>query len=213
MLGKYRTGNLPFSTVYLHGLVTAKDGKKMSKSKGNVISPLELSDKYGTDALRMGLIIGNTPGTTTALYEEKIKAYKLFCNKIWNVTRFVLENTEGIDPASTPTLEKDKMLIEELQSITKDVTADIEGYRFYMAGEKLYHYVWHRFADQILEESKPILKAGSVEEMASRKAALLAILKTSLTLLHPFMPYVTEEIWKDVPGEKASLLMIEKWPS
>lgn len=214
MLGKYRTGQLPFNTVYLHGLVTAKDGKKMSKSRGNVISPLDLSQKYGTDALRMGLIIGNTPGTSTALYEEKIKAYKLFANKLWNITRFILDATEGTaaDALQTPA---DAQLWEEFQKLQTEVTKDIEEYRFYMAGEKLYQYVWHHFADQIVEESKPILKGFDEAAKKSRQMLLMNILKNSLRLLHPFMPFITEEIWSSLPrsANEADLLMVEKWPS
>jgi valyl-tRNA synthetase len=211
MLGLYRTGSLPFTTVYLHGLVVAKDGQKMSKSKGNVISPLELSDKYGTDALRMGLIIGNTPGTTTALYEEKIKAYKLFANKLWNIARFVFENGEDVNPEA-PLTDADAALIEEVNGLAADVTQDLENYRFYIAGEKLYHYAWHRLADAILEESKPILKGEDAAAKASRQAALFLILETTLRLLHPFMPFVTEEIWKSMPKKHENLLMVAKWP-
>jgi len=194
MLGLYRTGKLPFSTVYLHGMVTAKDGKKMSKSKGNVISPLEMSEKFGTDALRMGLIIGNTPGTPTALYDDKIKSYKLFANKIWNIARFVLsrERTGEIIPE----------LREEVDTLTKEVTEDIEQYRFYLAAEKLYHYIWDRFAAEIVEESK-----GKPEYSET----LYYILENSLKLLHPFMPFITEEIWSSLPSTH-NLLMVEPWP-
>ncbi|MEK7143452.1 MAG: valine--tRNA ligase, partial [Patescibacteria group bacterium] len=155
MLGLYRTEKLPFTTVYLHGIVTAKDGQKMSKSRGNVISPLELSEKYGTDALRMGLIVGNTPGTTTALYEDKIRGYKHFANKLWNIARFVLENTKSMGNEKKIELNKtDATLEKELLALIKEVTEDMENFRFYLAGEKLYHYLWHTFADKILEESK-----------------------------------------------------------
>lgn len=212
MLGLYRTGTLPFSTVYLHGIVTAKDGKKMSKSKGNVISPLELSEKYGTDALRMGLTIGNTPGTTTALYEDKIKAYKLFANKLWNVTRFILENTQDL-PADAVITAQDQKLLEEMQTLVSEVTSDIENYRFYIAGEKLYQYVWHRLADQILEESKALLKGDDQKQRHSRGQVLRTILMTLLKLLHPFMPFVTEAIWQLLPSKDSDILMVAKWPS
>ncbi len=211
MLGLYRTGKLPFSIVYLHGLVVAKDGQKMSKSRGNVISPLDLSQKYGTDALRMGLIIGNTPGMSTALYEDKIKAYKLFANKLWNISRFILES--GAVSAEGVLNEKDAAIRQEFDAHAQDVTHDIEGYRFYMAGEKLYQWTWHRLADAILEESKPILKGEDAGAQASRRALLYGLLVDSLRLLHPFMPFITEEIWSDLPhnGDK-KLLMIETWP-
>ncbi len=212
MLGKYRTGRLPFTTVYLHGIVTAKDGKKMSKSKGNVISPLELSQKYGTDALRMGLTIGNTPGTSSALYEEKIKAYKLFANKLWNIARFVLSNAEDFDTSKNPVLTPvDATLLANLWSLSREVTKEIDEYRFYLAGEKLYHYVWHTLADDILEDSKALLNGSDADARTSRQYTLLTILETSLKLLHPFMPFVTEEIWQSMG--KQSILMVEEWPS
>lgn len=212
MLGLYRTGKLPFSTVYLHGMVVAKDGTKMSKSKGNVISPLEMSEKFGTDALRMGLIIGNTPGTPTALYDDKIKSYKLFANKIWNITRFVLDNTAGETIETNPLLnEADTALMAEYKALAAEVTTDIENYRFYLAGEKLYQYVWARFASDIIEESKPMLNGSNEAAKKSRKQFLLAALKGSLTLLHPFMPFITEEIWSSVPNT-TNLLMVEPWP-
>ncbi|MEK7567408.1 MAG: valine--tRNA ligase [Patescibacteria group bacterium] len=210
MLGIYRTGKIPFNTVYLHGIVTAKDGKKMSKSKGNVISPLELSAKYGTDALRMALTIGNTPGTTTALYEEKINAYKNFANKLWNVTRFVLSNTS--ESAKKPKLSKDdKKLLDNLEKTLKIVTRDMENYRFYMAGEKLYHYLWHTFADKIIEESKEILNGDNKNLKNSRSWLLREMFSLQIRALHPFMPFVTEEIWQSLQ-KKNTLLMIENWP-
>lgn len=213
MLGLYRTEKLPFTTVYLHGIVTAKDGKKMSKSKGNVISPLELSEKYGTDALRMSLTIGNTPGTTTALYEEKIRAYKLFANKLWNVTRFVLENTCDRDLKDTPPLtDIDNKRIKELEALVKEATDDIENYRFYLAGEKLYHYLWHTFADIIIEESKPILTGSDTAAKVSRQWTLYHILITNIKLLHPFMPFITETIWQSLPEKDSDILMVARWP-
>ncbi|MEK7628577.1 MAG: valine--tRNA ligase [Patescibacteria group bacterium] len=213
MLGLYRTGKVPFATVYLHGLVTAKDGQKMSKSKGNVISPLELSEKYGTDALRMGLTIGNTPGTTTALYEDKIRAYKLFANKIWNITRFVLENAGDAALEKKPTLlEADIERYNELHDTIIDITKDIDGYRFYLAGEKLYQYVWHTLADKILEESKVIFAEDKPNAHASRQWFLLHALDCSLKLLHPFMPFVTESIWQKLPQKDTDVLMVARWP-
>jgi valyl-tRNA synthetase len=213
MLGIYRTRKLPFSVVYLHGLVTARDGQKMSKSRGNVVSPLELTEKYGTDALRMALIIGNTPGTSTALYEDKIKGYKNFANKLWNIARFVFMSTEGVmmdEPQIVA--ESDKKLITELNTLIAEATADFENYRFHLAAEKTYHYVWHQFADLILEESKPIFAGDDDQVKVSRQQTLLLILKQSLILLHPFMPFVTEEIWADMPQERKNLLMVEEWP-
>ena len=200
IFGLYLSGKAPFHTVYLHGLVNDAQGKKMSKSKGNVINPLTLTDKYGSDALRMTLIVGNAPGTDLALREDKVKGYKNFANKVWNIARFVLSQEKSS--------ELKKELIEEFEALAKDITADMEAYRFHLGAEKIYHYIWHRFADEILEESKSEEK-GKIK--AEYTATLYYILENSLKLLHPFMPFVTEEIWQEMkPGE--SLLMIETWP-
>lgn len=214
MLGLYVTGEIPFKTVYLHGLVLDAKGRKMSKSKGNVINPLELTDKYGTDAFRMGLVIGNTPGTSLSLSEDKIRAYKNFANKIWNITRFVLSSVEGekLEKDFSLWSKLDIELINEFNTVLKDITLDMENYRFYMSGEKIYHYTWHKFADIILEESKKVLKEGSEEEKKSRKQLLLKILSEILIVLHPFTPFVTEEIWSDMPIDNKKMLIVEAWP-
>ena len=214
MLGLYITGKVPFKTVYLHGLVLDAKGLKMSKSKGNVIDPMILTEKYGTDAFRMGLVVGNTPGTSLSLSEDKIKACKLFANKIWNITRYVLTSTENWDRTKPEIIaESDANNIAELQALIKDITVDMDQYRFYLAGEKLYHYVWHTFADKIIEESKEKLQSQDRHVVASAQHTLNYILETSLKLLHPFMPFITEEIWShlDEGGEK-NLLMVTKWP-
>ncbi len=214
MLGLYRTEKVPFRAVYLHGLVLDGKGQKMSKSKGNVINPLDLIEKFGTDALRMGLIVGNTPGTSLALSEDKIKAYKHFANKVWNASRFVLENTqEKINQYDESNItEKDKESLEKFENLVKDVTLDMENFRFYLGAEKLYHYFWHTFADKIIEESKSVFKDGSDEEKKSRKWLNVHILKNLTIMLHPFMPFITEEIWSMLPIEKNNPLIIEKWP-
>ncbi len=213
MLGLYRTGQVPFKTIYLHGLVLDAKGQKMSKSKGNVINPLDFTAKYGTDAFRMGLVIGNTPGTSLALSEDKVSAYKKFANKIWNITRFVLESTEGssLEVSFRDYSEIDNKLITERNLLIKEITGEMNDYKFYIVAEKLYHYIWHRFADLILEESKVILKEGSEEDKKSRKQFLLQTLDIILKTLHPFMPFITEEIWQII-HKNQSLLMVEKWP-
>ena len=195
MLGLYRTDEVPFKYVYMHGMVRDAKGQKMSKSKGNVISPLEVSEIYGTDALRMGLVVGNTPGTDMNLDPKKIEAYKKFANKLWNITRFVLLQER------TGEIRQD--LKDEFDTVALDVTKDIEEYRIYMAAEKLYHYVWDRFAAEIIEESK-----GKPEYSET----LYYVLENSLKLLHPFMPFVTEEIWSSLPNSD-SLLMVAVWPT
>lgn len=211
MLGIYVTGEIPFKTVYLHGLVLDAKGFKMSKSKGNVIDPLILTDKYGTDAFRMGVVVGNTPGTSLALSEDKIRGYKNFANKIWNATRFVLENTKDINTQATPVYdEEDARSDEELKNLMKEITKEMDEYKFYIVAEKLYHYFWHTFADVIIERSKKkILENKNTD---SAKTLLFTQLTTLLKALHPFIPFVTEEIWSMMPDHK-NLLMIEKWPN
>lgn len=208
--GLYLGKKAPFHTVYLHGMVNDANGKKMSKSKGNVINPLDLTSKYGTDALRMSLVVGNTPGTDLALREDKVKGYKHFANKLWNIARFVLENTEGVDMAQSLS-ERDRALKEEFDALASDVTADLEAYRIYLAAEKLYHYAWHRLADELIEASKPIL-AGEGVDNTSRKVLLRLLLTDTLKLLHPFMPFVTEEIWQTLSPD-GTLLMVATWPT
>jgi len=211
IFGLYLARKTPFHTVYLHGLVNDAQGKKMSKSKGNVVNPLTLTEKFGTDALRMALIIGNTPGTSLALSEDKIKAYKHFANKIWNITRFIT-TVAGPKPSALPVLiDTDLKLKAELLERIEDITKEMEGYKFYIAAEKLYHYVWGRFASEIIEESKVILNNGTQEEKASRTWMLYTILETSLKALHPFMPFITEELWGILNNKQ--LLMVEQWPS
>ncbi|HQU08143.1 MAG: valine--tRNA ligase [Parcubacteria group bacterium 21-54-25] len=210
IFGLYLAKQAPFHTVYLHGLVNDAQGKKMSKSKGNVISPLTLTEKYGTDALRMALVVGNTPGTDVALREDKVKGYKHFSNKLWNIARFVLERTEEV-PIATPLESDDSALRDEMASVAADVTKDLEAYRIHLAAEKLYHFAWHRFADEIIEASKPLLAGEDEGVRRSRSALLRLMLDRTLRLLHPFMPFVTEEIWQRIPNQKEKLLMTAVW--
>jgi len=215
MLGLYATGKVPFKTVYLHGLVLDAKGLKMSKSKGNVINPLTLTEKFGTDAFRMGLVIGNTPGTSLALSEDKVSGYKKFVNKLWNITRFVFENTEGerLEADFMDYSEVDEKHLATLNLLVVEITREMDEFKFYIAAEKIYHHAWHEFADNILEESKAIIKGGSIKDRKSRKQFLLLSLSVILRTLHPFMPFVTEEIWSHMPVEGKTLLMVEKWPS
>ncbi len=197
LASQFLTGQIPFETVYMHGIVRDGQGRKISKSLGNNIDPVDMGEKYGTDALRISLVSGTAPGTDSKISEEKIRGYKNFGNKMWNITRFVLENTEqGQEKA-------DGDLVEEFKKIAKDITDDMENYRFHLAVEKIYQYVWHRFADEIIEESK---------KNPALRPSLVPIWKDCLKILHPFMPFVTEEIWSMMPGEDKNLLMVEKWP-
>jgi len=212
MLGIYRTGKVPFKTVYLHGMVRDAKGKKMSKSKGNVLNPLELSKKYGTDALRMSLIVGNTPGTDMNLSEDKIRAYKKFSNKLWNITRFILDNTKNLEEVdlNSDEMKKSRNSNKELinlQNISKDITTDMDNYRFHLASEKICHYTWHEFADKIIEESKKTI------DQTETQLFLIEILQNILKILHPFMPFITEEIWSELPIKNKKLLIIENWPT
>jgi len=201
LMSEYFLGQVPFRHVYLHGIVRDKEGRKISKSLGNNIDPVNMGAKYGTDALRMALISGTAPGTDTKMSEDKIKGYKNFANKIWNITRYVVENTKGKTFSNSQDLALDSEYIKEFDELAKDITSDMENFRFHLASEKIYHYIWHRFADEIIEESK------KKEEL---KAALPYLWTNSLKLLHPFMPFVTEEIWQTMGKDK--LLMIEDWP-
>lgn len=211
----FALGQVPFHTAYLHGTVRDAKGQKMSKSLGNGIDPMDVAAKFGADAGRMALIIGNTPGTDTRISEDKIKGYKHFANKLWNITRFVLENTADYNPDETqgPLQESDAKRLEELYAVVRDATKDLDEYRFYLAAEKLYHYAWHTLADEVIEEMKPRLK--NTEDAAGRRSAqwtLQELLRTAITTLHPFMPFITEEIWSSLPNRDATMLMSSPWP-
>src|SRR3989344_5049939 len=207
LMSQFLLGKIPFQTVYLHGIVRDEQGRKISKSLGNNMDPVDMGAKYGTDALRLSLLSGTSPGTDSKISVEKIKGYKNFANKIWNITRFVLDNTEKEDFNKKIQDE----LTEEFREIAKDITTDMENYRLHLASEKIYQYVWHRFADEIIEETKEIIKTGG-EKAAERKKVLASIWMDCLKILHPFMPFVTEEIWGILPIEEKNLLMVEKWP-
>jgi valyl-tRNA synthetase len=206
LMTTYLVGEVPFKTVYLHGLVKDKQGRKMSKSLGNIIDPVDIIKESGADALRMALVVGIGPGADNNLGDDKIKAYKKFANKIWNASRFVLENTEGTDMSQKPELsDMHKEYIEEWNTLVKEITFEMEDYKFYLVGEKLYHFFWHRFADVMIEECKKDLNE-------SGKYTLLFLLTEQLKALHPFMPFITEEIWKSLPHKDSKFLMIAPWP-
>jgi len=216
LMSEFLMGDVPFKTVYLHGLVRNERGEKLSKSLGDNVDPLTIIKQYGTDALRMALIVGVGPGSDSKLGNDKLKAYKNFANKLWNIARFVIESTKGevLEPAFSAYTEADALLRQERHDLLVDVTKDMEAYRFYMGAEKLYHYAWHTFADKILEESKGILQNGTAEEQKSRKQFLLHTLDKLLRTLHPFIPFVTEEIWQlwKNPTTKEGMLMVASWP-
>lgn len=208
LMSGFHLGTIPFKRVYLHGLVRDGKGRKMSKSLGNIIDPVDMIEKYGADAVRLSLIVGAAPGNDLKLSEDKIRGYKHFANKIWNITRFVLENTAGAD-TNAPLTDEDKNLLSEVEVLRGEVARYADAFRLDLAADILYQYIWTRFADVIIEESKPVLKGEDMGRAASRKALLLGILKECLKLLHPFMPFVTEEVWTELKGD-APFLMVER---
>jgi len=214
LMSGFLVGQVPFKHVYLHGLVRDGKGRKMSKSLGNIIDPLDMIGKYGADATRLSLIIGASMGNDVKLSEDRVRGYKHFANKLWNITRFVLENTEGIDAKDgfKEHNEMDDVLRTERREVFVEVSKHIDTFRLDLAADKLYHYVWSRFADEIIEESKKILREGSEEEKLRRKQFLLHTLHWILKGLHPFMPFVTEAIWQELPKKENDLLMVAKWP-
>lgn len=192
----------------------------MSKSKGNVIDPLGVVEQYGADALRMALTVGNTPGNDILISEEKIKGYRNFANKVWNISRFVLMNcdndvilseADGHRPSRRISWSKEsKISLKKLDAITKKVTKHIDNFKFYQAADDLYHYIWHEFADKVIEQQKE--KLSSPHDRKEAQALLLHILATILKLLHPFMPYVTEAIWTEMPIKNKKPLIVTPWP-
>ncbi|MFT5036878.1 MAG: valyl-tRNA synthetase [Candidatus Azotimanducaceae bacterium] len=217
MLGLYRTGEVPFKKVYLHGMVRDKKGIKMSKSKGNVIAPSEIQERFGTDALRMGLMVNNAPGSDMNLDPDKVNAYKKFANKIWNITRFTIDATHDM-PADAIYIPEDAGNIQDMLTKTvATITKHMDDDRYDLASEKLYHFVWDYFANDIIEQSKPMLiETRRPEIKASRQRLLQEYLITSLKLLHPYMPFVTETIWQELPKElkkgEEEILMVASWP-
>lgn len=212
MLGIYRTGKIPFKYVYLHGLVRDKDKQKMSKSKGNVIDPLGIATEYGADALRMALIVGNTPGNDPVFSEEKVRGYRNFANKIWQASRFVLMNLDKFDGKKPKLGIKAKKRLNEFGAFKKKMTKQMDDFKFYKASEDIYHYFWHTFADKIIEENKTDLKDSLSKNHLSSQYVLYYILFESLKLLHPFMPFITEEIYQNLPVKASEkMLIIEEW--
>ena len=208
MLGIYVTGKTPFSHVYLHGLVRDAKGKKMSKSKGNVISPLEISTLYGTDALRMGLVVNNAPGVDMNLDPKKVEAYKKFANKMWNASRFVLEKTADLE-SDSPLNDEDQAVYSAWRDTKKDITNDLENFRLHLASQKIYDYFWKVFCDEIIETRK--VRIMENKDKASAQTLLLTLLREQMIVAHPFMPFITEEIWKYIKKDTDDILMVTKW--
>lgn len=218
LMSTFLRGEIPFQNVYFHGMVRDNKGKKMSKSKSNTIDPLEMIEKYGADATRLSLIVGVPPGNDIPFGEDKVRAYKKFANKLWNITRFVLSNVDGIDLSTEPAREqftdRELEIRQEFHQIADEISADLDHFRLHLAAEKAYHYLWHTFADVILEESKPILNGDDADARAVRGWLLAHLLVENLKILHPFMPYVTEAIWQELPADSKDqdILMVSQWP-
>ncbi|MFA7217521.1 MAG: class I tRNA ligase family protein, partial [Dehalococcoidales bacterium] len=220
MLGIEDTGDIPFRTVYLHGLVRDEKGEKMSKTKGNVVDPLELMDRYGTDALRFALSTGISPGNDTKITPIKMEAGRNFANKMWNATRFVLKSMESysgdmkIDRKSIPL--EDRWILSRLNTTIVDVDRLMKEYQFGEVQRQIHDFLWGEFCDWYIEISKVRLNAG--EGVVSPIPVLIEVLEKSLRLLHPFMPFITEELWQNIvdkmPEDKSrpESIMIAPYP-
>ena len=228
MMGIYITGNVPFRDVLVHGLVNDPYGKKMSKSKGNVINPLELIDRYGADAIRFALVYGNATGNDQSLSYPKLEAARKFTNKLWNIGRYIdliCNNKEikffGPEMATfnsidNPSDEKEwcNAVLQESTELIRTVTKDLDNYNFNYAAEKIYDYVWHKLADMYLEQSKGFIKNNN-PDVIYVYGTLLDLFDRSLILFHPFMPFITEELYqrlrKKFKHPKESI-MVGTWP-
>lgn len=218
----YHLGTIPFQQIYLHGIVRDKDGKKFSKSQGNGIDPIEMAGKYGTDALRFALVFNAAPGNDTLFDEQKVKGMKHFGNKVWNITRFVLQNinntaahtsdtqTDSTPKAITPA---DTLVLNQLEQSELTITTALENFQIHIAAQALYDFVWRDFADVYIEASKSQLLTADQKE--NTQTILLHVLTKCLILLHPFMPFVTEVLWQQLKLAQlvqTDLLMVEQWP-
>ncbi len=220
MLGIYTTGEIPFKDIVLHGTVLDPLGQKMSKSKGNVVNPIEIADQYGADAVRMALMYGTAFGHDQALSHPKLSAMRNFTNKLWNIGRFIIdfapEDAKHLDNSkfkiqirlnriqnSKLKNQEDQKIIEELSNTIETVTKALDGYRFHDAAESLYEFIWHQFADKYIEDTK--------NRRANAQPILEYVFRPSLELLHPLMPFITEELWQKLPHNGDSI-MVTRWP-
>ena len=200
----------PFHTVFIHGLVRDSQGRKMSKSLGNGIDPLEMAEKYGADALRFNLITGNSPGNDMRFYVEKCEAMRNFCNKIWNASRFVMMNLTVGDCRLPEKLEtEDKWILSKLNQVIKEVCDNMDSFELGIAAGKIYDFIWDSYCDWYIELTKPRLNGEDAAAKESAQRVLLYVLTEILKLLHPFMPFITEEIWQALPHEGEALMIAE----
>ncbi|MDK2917359.1 MAG: valyl-tRNA synthetase [Candidatus Petromonas sp.] len=212
--GLEQMGEVPFKYVFVHGLVRDSQGRKMSKSLGNGVDPLEVIDEYGADALRFMLATGNTPGNDMRFYMEKVEACRNFANKLWNASRFVLMNLNGEDKSkdfNKNLVLADKWILSRLNTIIDEVTTNLEKFELGIAAQKLYDFIWSEYCDWYIELAKPRLYGEDLDSKMTAQSVLLEVLENILKLLHPFMPFITEEIWKHLPNADESV-MISKWP-
>ncbi len=212
--GLEHMGEIPFKTVFFHGLIRDAQGRKMSKSLGNGVDPLDIIAEYGADALRFTLVTGNSPGNDMRFSEEKVAASRNFANKIWNAARFILMNIEGKDigcalPEKLYT--SDKWILNRFNSVTAAVTENLEKFELGMAVSKLYDFIWDDFCDWYIELAKIRMNGSDAESADSARRVLVWVMSNTLKLLHPFMPYITEEIWQTLPHEGEALI-VAKWP-
>ena len=204
----------PFDTVYVHGIMRDSQGRKMSKSLGNGIDPLDVIEKHGADSLRFSLLAGNSAGNDMRFYWEKVEAARNFCNKIYNASRFVLMGTD--ESATTLPDERklevaDKWILSRLNEIIGEVTKNLDGFELGLASQKIYDFIWSEYCDWYIEIAKSRLYGEQAEEKATVSAVLIHVLKTSLKLLHPFMPFITEEIFTKLSDEPT--IMLSSWPT
>jgi valyl-tRNA synthetase len=208
MMGMKFMGDVPFREVYIHALVRDAEGQKMSKSKGNVIDPLQVMEQFGTDALRFTLASMASPGRDIKLAEERIEGYRNFANKIWNAARFSLMNLDGPRTATAPSERPfpDRWILSRLNQTIQTVTAELEAYRFDRAANALYQFIWHEYCDWYLELIKPTLQNSTSPDAPGTRQTLAETLETMMRLLHPFMPFLTEEIWQTLPHQGESIV-------
>lgn len=212
--GLEHMGEVPFNTVFFHGLIRDAQGRKMSKSLGNGVDPLDVISVYGADALRFTLVTGNSPGNDLRFSEEKVSASRSFANKIWNAARFILMNIEGkdIDCALPKKLyTSDKWILNRFNNVTAAVTENLEKFELGMAVSKLYDFIWDDFCDWYIELAKIRMNGADEESADSARRVLVWTMSNTLKLLHPFMPYITEEIWQTLPHDGEALI-VAKWP-
>ncbi|BFK86147.1 valine--tRNA ligase [Pseudoflavonifractor sp. DSM 107456] len=206
------TGKPPFHTVFIHGLVRDDKGRKMSKSLGNGIDPLEMANQYGADALRFNLVTGNSPGNDMRFYTERCEAMRNFANKIWNASRFLMMNLTIEECRLPEHLEmEDKWILSKLNSVIPEVTENMEKFELGVAAQKVYDFIWDSYCDWYIELTKARLQGEDEEAKRNAQQVLCYVLTETLKLLHPFMPYITEEIWQALPHQ-GDYLMLQQWP-